>query len=88
MYWANSRRITAVQRIYARFSEREEEKEEEEEDICLPNADMICVCTCVLTPPPPLDIKKKKNKTKKLFQWIQITLNLSEHIIFFRNVRI
>ena len=29
MYWANSRRLTAVQRIYAGFGEREEEEEEE-----------------------------------------------------------
>ena len=32
MYWANSRRITAVQRIYAGFGEREEEEEEGEEE--------------------------------------------------------
>ena len=31
MYWANSRRITAVQRIYAGFGEREEEEEEARE---------------------------------------------------------
>ena len=30
MYWANSRRITAVQLIYAGFGEREEEEEEGE----------------------------------------------------------
>ena len=29
MYWANSRRITAVQRIYAGIGEREEEEEED-----------------------------------------------------------
>ena len=28
MYWANSRRITVVQLIYAAFGEREEEEEE------------------------------------------------------------
>ena len=32
MYWANSRRITAVQRIYAGIGEREEEEEEEGEE--------------------------------------------------------
>ena len=32
MYWANSRRITAVQRIYADYGEREREREEEEEE--------------------------------------------------------
>ena len=32
IYWANSRRITAVQRIYDSIGKREEEEEEEEEE--------------------------------------------------------